>query len=101
MKTKRRNYWSFFWRVGAGFLAFWLAVMAGFTLLLGWQTAQEMRTVMMENLKYFNRKKKIQLVYGTCEGNLSIAKTFITFKTSRNCQLHSLCLLKIYFKLNL
>lgn len=53
MKTKRRNYWSFFWRVGAGFLAFWLAVMAGFTLLLGWQTAQEMRTVMMENLKYF------------------------------------------------
>ena len=41
MKTKRRNYWSFFWRVGAGFLAFWLAVMAGFTLLLGWQTAQE------------------------------------------------------------
>ena len=53
MKTKRRNYWSFFWRVGAGFLAFWLAVMVGFTLLLGWQTAQEMRTVMMENLKYF------------------------------------------------
>ncbi|HIV98112.1 MAG TPA: HAMP domain-containing histidine kinase [Candidatus Agathobaculum stercoravium] len=53
MKTKRRNYWNFFWRVGAGFLAFWLAVMAGFTLLLGWQTAQEMRTVMMENLKYF------------------------------------------------
>lgn len=53
MKTKRRNYWSFFWRVGAGFLAFWLAVMAGFTLLLGWQTAQEMRTVMMENLKHF------------------------------------------------
>ena len=53
MKTKRRNYWSFFWRVGAGFLAFWLAVMVGFTLLLGWQKAQEMRTVMMENLKYF------------------------------------------------
>lgn len=53
MKTKRRNYWSFFWRVGAGFLAFWLAVMVGFTLLLGWQTAQEMRTVMMENLKHF------------------------------------------------
>ena len=53
MKTKRRNYWSFFWRVGAGFLAFWLAVMAGFTLLLGWQTAQEMHTVMTENLKHF------------------------------------------------
>lgn len=53
MKTKRRNYWSFFWRVGAGFLAFWLVVMAGFTLLLGWQTAQEMHTVMTENLKHF------------------------------------------------
>lgn len=53
MKTKRRNYWSFFWHVGAGFLAFWLAVMAGFTLLLGWQTAQEMHTVMTENLKHF------------------------------------------------
>lgn len=33
MKTKRRNYWSFFWRVGAGFLAFWLAVMGLFTYL--------------------------------------------------------------------
>lgn len=53
MKVKRRNYWSFFWRVGAGFLAFWLAVMAGFTLLLGWQTAQEMHTAMTENLKHF------------------------------------------------
>lgn len=53
MKTKRRNYWSFFWRVGAGFLAFWLVVMAGFTWLMGWQTAQEMHTVMTENLKHF------------------------------------------------
>lgn len=53
MKTKRRNYWSFFWRVGAGFLAFWLVVMAGFAWLMGWQTAQEMHTVMTENLKYF------------------------------------------------
>lgn len=33
MKTKRRNYWSFFWRVGAGFLAFWLVVMGLFTYL--------------------------------------------------------------------
>ena len=33
MKSKRRNYWSFFWRVGAGFLAFWLAVMGLFTYL--------------------------------------------------------------------
>lgn len=53
MKTKRRNYWSFFWRVGAGFLAFWLVVMAGFTWLMGWQTAQEMHTVMTGNLKHF------------------------------------------------
>lgn len=53
MKSKHRNFWSFFWRVGAGFLAFWLAVMAGFTLLLGWQTAQEMAAVMEQNLKYF------------------------------------------------
>ena len=42
MKTKRRNYWSFFWRVGAGFLAFWLAVMAGFTLLMSWQKMNDM-----------------------------------------------------------
>ncbi len=53
MKSKHRNFWSFFWRVGAGFLAFWLVVMAGFTLLLGWQTAQEMQVAMDENLKYF------------------------------------------------
>ena len=42
MKTKRRNYWSFFWRVGAGFLAFWLVVMAGFTLLMSWQKMNSM-----------------------------------------------------------
>lgn len=53
MKTKRRNYWSFFWRVGAGFLAFWLAVMAGFTLLLGWQTAQSMLYNIEEHATYF------------------------------------------------
>ena len=34
MKTKRRTFWSFFTRIGAGFLAFWLAVMAVFTVLL-------------------------------------------------------------------
>ncbi|MDO4269442.1 MAG: HAMP domain-containing sensor histidine kinase [Eubacteriales bacterium] len=42
MKTKRKNYWSFFWRVGAGFLAFYLAVMSVFTLLLSWQRAYSM-----------------------------------------------------------
>lgn len=31
MKSKHRNFWSFFWRVGAGFLAFYLAVMGLFT----------------------------------------------------------------------
>ena len=53
MKTKRRNYWSFFWRVGAGFLAFWLAVMAGFTLLLGLQKAQSMLYNIEEHAKYY------------------------------------------------
>ena len=53
MKSKHRNFWGFFWRVGAGFLVFWLVVMVGFTLLLGWQTAQEMQVAMDENLKYF------------------------------------------------
>ena len=31
MKSKHKNFWSFFWRVGAGFLAFYLAVMGVFT----------------------------------------------------------------------
>ena len=31
MKTKRRNYWSFFWRVGIGFFVFYLAAMGVFT----------------------------------------------------------------------
>lgn len=31
MKSRHRNFWSFFWRVGAGFLAFYLAVMGLFT----------------------------------------------------------------------
>ncbi len=53
MKSKHKNFWSFFWRVDAGFLAFWLVVMTGFALLLGWQTAQEMQAAMEENLKYY------------------------------------------------
>ncbi|MEF2629106.1 MAG: hypothetical protein U0M30_08865 [Agathobaculum butyriciproducens] len=40
MKTKRRTFWSFFTRIGAGFLAFWLAVMAVFTVLLSQQRAK-------------------------------------------------------------
>lgn len=35
MKTKRRNFGSFFVRVGTGFLAFWLVLMGAFTLLMG------------------------------------------------------------------
>ena len=42
MKTKRRTFWSFFTRIGAGFLAFWLAVMAVFTVLLSQQRAKLM-----------------------------------------------------------
>ena len=53
MKTKRRNYWSFFWRVGAGFLAFWLVVMIAFSLLMGWQKAQSMLYNIEEHESYF------------------------------------------------
>ena len=42
MKTKRRTFWSFFTRIGAGFFAFWLAVMAVFTVLLSQQRAKLM-----------------------------------------------------------
>ena len=56
MKTKRRNYWSFFWRVGAGFLAFWLVVMTGLSLLLSWQTAQEMQKEMDIEAYHFIRE---------------------------------------------
>lgn len=53
MKSKHRNFWSFFWRVGAGFLAFWLAVMIVFTMLLGWQKAQSMLYNIEEHKEYF------------------------------------------------
>ncbi len=42
MKTKPKNFRSFFVRVGAGFLAFWLLTMSAFSLLLGQQRAQLM-----------------------------------------------------------
>lgn len=42
MKAKRRTFGSFFTRIGAGFLAFWLAVMAVFTVLLSQQRAKLM-----------------------------------------------------------
>ena len=42
MKTKPKNFGSFFVRVGAGFFAFWLLTMSAFSLLLGQQRAQLM-----------------------------------------------------------
>lgn len=43
MKAKRRNFWSFFWRVGAGFLAFWLVVMGLFTYVTAQRKLDEAR----------------------------------------------------------
>lgn len=42
MKAKRKNFRSFFTRIGAGFLAFWLVVMAMFTVLVSQQRAKLM-----------------------------------------------------------
>ena len=46
MKAKRKNFGSFFARIGAGFLAFWLVVMGAFTLLMGQQRAKLMLSEM-------------------------------------------------------
>ena len=43
MKSKHRNFWSFFWRVGAGFLAFYLAVMGLFTYMTAQRKLDEAR----------------------------------------------------------
>lgn len=43
MKSKHRNFWSFFWRVGAGFLAFDLAVMGLFTYVTAQRKLDEAR----------------------------------------------------------
>ncbi|HIY54200.1 MAG TPA: HAMP domain-containing histidine kinase [Candidatus Agathobaculum merdavium] len=43
MKSKHRNFWSFFWRVGAGFLAFYLAVMGVFTYVTAQRKLEEAR----------------------------------------------------------
>lgn len=43
MKNKHRNFWSFFWRVGAGFLAFYLAVMGVFTYVTAQRKLDEAR----------------------------------------------------------
>lgn len=43
MKSKHKNFWSFFWRVGAGFLAFYLAVMGVFTYVTAQRKLEEAR----------------------------------------------------------
>lgn len=45
MKSKHRNFWSFFWRVGAGFLAFYLAVMGVFTYVTAQRKLEEAREI--------------------------------------------------------
>lgn len=54
MKTKRKNFGSFFVRIGAGFLAFWLVVMGAFTLLMGQQHAKLMLSEMENKAEFFD-----------------------------------------------
>lgn len=54
MKTKRKNFGSFFARIGAGFLAFWLVVMGAFTLLMGQQRAKLMLSEMENKAEFFD-----------------------------------------------
>lgn len=54
MKTKRKNFGSFFARIGAGFLAFWLVVMGAFTLLMGQQRAKLMLSEMENKVEFFD-----------------------------------------------
>lgn len=54
MKTKRKNFGSFFVRVGTGFLAFWLVVMGAFTLLMGQQRAKLMLSEMENKAEFFD-----------------------------------------------
>ena len=68
MKSKHKNFWSFFWRVGAGFLAFWLVVMTGFTLLLGWQKAQSMLYNIEEHHAYFMSEQMDVVLYDANKG---------------------------------
>ena len=54
MKAKRKNFGSFFVRVGTGFLAFWLVVMGAFTLLMGQQRAKLMLSEMENKAEFFD-----------------------------------------------
>ena len=84
MKTKRKNFGSFFVRVGTGFLAFWLVVMGAFTLLMGQQRAQLMLSEMenkadflmeiSENICWIPRSSVPMILHssaGRCAGRVS------------------------------
>ena len=51
MKSKHKNFWSFFWRVGAGFLAFWLVAMSVATGL----AAQRYRDDLLDIVQHYIR----------------------------------------------
>lgn len=53
MKTKRKTFWSFFARIGAGFLAFWLLTMGAFTLLMGQQRAELMAADIKDSADWY------------------------------------------------
>ena len=53
MKTKPKNFRSFFVRVGAGFLAFWLLTMGAFSLLLGQQRAELMAADIKDSADWY------------------------------------------------
>lgn len=53
MKTKRRTFGSFFTRIGAGFLAFWLLTMGAFSLLLGQQRAELMAADIKDSADWY------------------------------------------------
>lgn len=53
MKAKRRTFWSFFTRIGAGFLAFWLLTMGAFSLLLGQQRAELMAADIKDSADWY------------------------------------------------
>lgn len=53
MKAKRRTFGSFFTRIGAGFLAFWLLTMGAFSLLLGQQRAELMAADIKDSADWY------------------------------------------------
>ena len=53
MKAKRKNFGSFFARIGAGFLAFWLLTMGAFSLLLGQQRAELMAADIKDSADWY------------------------------------------------